>query len=214
MLSRFFEGELDRGRVYLVYGEEKTGKTSLALHVAMRYMQRGEAVMWVDCGERLYLPRLEHLLNVHDVEPDLIYLTSPKNFDEQEDAMIRLSESLPRGVGLIVCDDLTYLHRLATSGDVKRDMPVYRRLAFQTALLKELIIRERLSSIIVGQVHDVPAEPKPRLVAGRIVGYWSDFVIRVENAPTPSVKVAILEKPSREEQKVFRITEDGVRILR
>jgi hypothetical protein len=45
-----------------------------------------------------------------------IYVTQPKTFREQLESVVNIHDYLPSGVGLVVCDDFTYLHRLEISG--------------------------------------------------------------------------------------------------
>jgi len=212
LLRDLAKGHPLSGRQYLFYGDESTGKTTFAVTVAIGMMMNGQAVVWFDCGGRLYLPRLQQLLSHARVDPELFYLSSPQTFDEQEERVLGVAEALPEKAGLIVCDDFTYLHRLAIEGDVRRDLPVYKRLGFQVALIKEVCLDKKKASIIIGQVHDVPMEDRPKLVASRVVSYWPDVVVRFESALAPGVKVAMVEKPQEGERLTFHVTASGIRI--
>ncbi len=196
------------GMLYFVYGEEKSGKTSLVLLAAVNAIKLGGKVVWIDCGQRLHAKRLSQVLSTNKADASKFIITPTKSFDEQEAVIISLLEGTSSGTRLIVLDDYTYLHRIAMKGELKEDAPIFKRLAFQTASLKEVAATNDIPIIAVGQVHEVPGfGTKP--VASRIVGYWSDAVFRLENAPA-GFRVLILEKGGRYLEQRFRITDAGV----
>lgn len=196
------------GMLYFIYGDEKSGKTSLALLAAVNAIKLGGKVIWIDCGQRMHVKRLSQVLSTNKADASKFILISAKSFDEQEAFVVSLLDGTPPGTKLLVLDDYTYLHRIEMKGEVKEDAPIFKRLAFQTASLKEVAITNDVPAIVVGQVHDVPGlGMKP--VASRIVGYWSDVVIRLENAPA-SLRLLVLEKGGMPIQQRFRITDAGV----
>ncbi|MCS7135827.1 MAG: hypothetical protein RMJ14_04240 [Nitrososphaerota archaeon] len=196
------------GMLYFIYGEEKSGKTSLALSATINAIRLGGKVIWVDCGQRLHTERLSQVFSTNRADASKLILTFVKNFDEQEITIISLLDGTSPGTRLIVLDDYTYLHRIAMKGEVKEDAPIFKRLTFQTASLKEVALMNRIPIIIVGQAHEVPGLGiKP--VASRIIGYWSDVVFKTENTPT-GIRVLKVEKGGPSFEQKFRITDAGV----
>lgn len=196
------------GALHFIYGEEKSGKTSLALLAAANAIKLGGKVMWVDCGQRMHVKRLLQVLSTNRVDASKLMLTPAKDFDEQETIIISLLEGTSPNTRLIVLDDYTYLHRIAMKGEVKEDAPIFKRLTFQTASLKEVALTNNIPIIIVGQAHEIPGiGTKP--VASRIVGYWSDVIFRVENI-TASIRLLKVEKGGPLFEQRFRITNAGV----
>ena len=132
-----------------------------------------------------------------------------ENFLQQEEVVLRiLDEKAP--APLIVFDDFTYLHRIELVGDVKTDINIYKRLAFQLAVLKEAAIRDDLAIIVIGQVHSIPDKGEARAVAHRILTYFADYVLRIERRPGRPLSKIILEKPETGEEIYFRIVRSGV----
>lgn len=196
------------GALHFIYGEEKSGKTSLALLAAANTIKLGGKVIWVDCGQRMHIERLLQVLSTNRADASKLMLTPAKDFDEQEATVISLLECTSPGTRLIVLDDYTYLHRIAMKGEVKEDAPIFKRLTFQTASLKEVALANDVSIIIIGQAHEVPGMgTKP--VASRIVGYWSDVIFRVGNVPT-GIRLLKVEKGCPPFEQRFRITDAGV----
>ena len=198
------------GVLYFVYGGEKVGKTSFALMFSASVLRGGGAVVYVDCGGRLYFPRLERVLESYGVEADRFFITSPMDFEEQERAVVNVVSSPPKGVRAIVCDNFTYLHRLEIDGNPRIDLPIYKRLAYQVALLKEVCLELDIPVIVIGQVHEIPTKEQVEPVAGRIMRYWSDAIIRMEREAGKEGEM-VFERPSGVSFR-YRISDKGVEI--
>jgi RecA/RadA recombinase len=201
----FFTGRFRKGCSYLLYGDDKAGKTTLVMSAAARVVGEGMRVVWVDCGARLYFPRVRQILGAEMLES--IYVTQPKTFREQLESVVNIHDYLPSGVGLVVCDDFTYLHRLEISGKPAQDLPIYSSLAFQAALLKDLAVTRQTSVVLVGLIHEIPVLNIAAPVAGRIVSYWSDCVARLQRRD--GVREVVEEKPGTG-RVTFTLADSGV----
>ena len=201
----FFTGRFRKGCSYLLYGDDKAGKTTLVMSAAASAVGEGAGVVWVDCGARLYLPRVRQILRPEMLER--IYVTQPKTFSEQLESIVNIHDYLPSGVGLVVCDDFTYLHRLEISGKPAQDLPIYSSLTFQAALLKDLAVTRRAAVVLVGLVHEIPVLNVAAPVAGRIVSYWSDCIVRLHRRE--GVRELVEEKPGTG-RITFTLTDSGV----
>lgn len=196
------------GRLYFVYGEEKSGKTSMALRASANAINLGANVLWLDCGHRLHPSRLMQVLMANGADGSRMLISPVYSFDGQEYAILSLLHGVPRRTGLIAVDDFTYLHRIAMKGELREDAPVFKRLTLQAAVLKDVAVSNDIPVLAIGQVHAVPGSGiKP--VASRIVGYWSDVVIRLESL-TPSMKLLRLEKDEMQLSVRFKISEFGI----
>lgn len=203
----FFTGLFKQGVSYLLYGEDKAGKTTLVLSAAAKMMEKRMRVLWVDCGARLYFPRVKQLVKS---SLDMMYVTQPRSFKEQLESIINVHDLLPTDTRLVVCDDFTYLHRLELSGKVSQDQPIYEALTFQAALLKDLAVTKNLAVVVVGLIHEIPVLNVAAPVAGRIVSYWADCIVRLQRKN--GVREAVEEKPGSVRIS-FMIKEDGVKMV-
>ncbi|BAJ50549.1 DNA repair protein RadB [Candidatus Caldarchaeum subterraneum] len=205
----FFTADFKPTASYLLYGEEKSGKTALLLTAAAKIAEKGGKVVWIDCGARLHPARLRQIFPVERLSQ--LYISQPRTFREQFETLLNVHDFPPSDASLIVCDDFTYLHKLELSGKPSTDLPVYRALSLQAALLKNLAIARKISVVLVGLVHSIPAIDAQEPVAARIVTYWSDVVAKVQKGRDASV--VMQEKPVA--QKIyFKIVEKGVEVLR
>jgi len=201
-------GGVASGAVTLVYGEEKSGKTSLVLRICALATRKSSSA-YVDCSGRLHPVRLTQILEANRADTTKLYLLSVNSFQRQEDVILSLYDLTPPAP-LIVFDDFTALHRLELTGNVKEDMNIYKRLAFQIAALKEAAMEKDLAIIIVGQVHAIPDSGDSRVVAQRILGHWSDYILRLERRPGKEVGRIFVEKPEGRGFVSFRISGAGV----
>lgn len=191
-----------------IYGEEKTGKTSLVLRICA-LATRVASAAYVDCSERLHPLRLTQVMEANRADENRLYLMSADSFSKQEKIVLNLYDFEPPAQ-LIVFDDFTATHRLEIIGDVKRDTPVYKRLAFQVAAIKEAAIRRDLAVIVVGQVHAIPERDEARAVAQRILSHWADQILRLERDPAREPGRIFLEKPRAEIPTPYKITRSGL----
>lgn len=201
-------GGIAAGTLTLIYGEEKSGKTSLALMVCALATRKFSAA-YVDCSGRLHPTRISQIMGALGGNEDKLYILSIDSFRMQEKVILSLQDSKPPA-NLLVFDDFTALHRLELSGDIGIDMPVYKRLAFQVAALKEAALKNDLAIIIIGQVHQIPDQGEARVVAHRILGYWSDTILRLELDLRTRLGKIVIEKPERMEVAAYKITEFGL----
>lgn len=208
VLDERLGGGISAGTLTLVYGEEKSGKTSLALMMCALATRRSLAA-YIDCSGRLHPARISQIMEALGGDEDKLYILSVDSFRAQEKVILSLHDSRPPA-NLLVFDDFTVLHRLELSGDIGLDMSVYRRLAFHVAALKEAALRNDLAIIIVGQVHEIPDRGEARAVARRILGYWSDTILRLELDPKTKLGRVVIEKPEKMEAAAYRITGSGL----
>jgi len=209
-LDEVLGGGIPTKTITLIYGQEKTGKTSLALKICALAARKSSAA-YVDCSGKLHPFRLSQIMEANKVDEMRLYVTSIESFLQQEEVILAIHDQ-GAPASLIVFDDFTYLHRIELTGDVKKDTSVYKRLAFQLAALKEAAVNKDLAIIVIGQVHSIPDVGESRAVARRILSYWSDHILRVEREPSGEYSRVLVEKPQREEHKIirFRIVRSGV----
>ena len=208
----FIFGKPQVGWMYFVYGDAKSGKTSYCLMLASHVLREGGSVVWIDCGSRLSPTRVEQVLSFNYAPPDRFYITSPPDFTSQERAVINVVSFPPKGLRLIVCDDFTYLHRLVISGNPRADLPVYKRLAFQVAILKEACLGSGLSCMLVGHVRERPEGEGREPVASRIITYWADVVLNFTKIDNK--RILRIERPNQDIGEYgFVIFDGGVKAL-
>lgn len=201
-------GGIETGTMSFIYGEEKSGKTSLALKICASAARTASAA-YIDCSGKLHPIRLSQIIESNRVDAEKIYLLSVENFLQQERVVLMMLDGRPPAP-LVVFDDFTHLHRLELLGDVKSDINVYKRLAFQLAVMKEAALRDDVAVVVIGQVHTIPDKGETRAVAHRILTYWSDYVFKIERVRNKPLSKIVLEKPRSGGEVYFKIARSGV----
>ena len=211
-LDAQLNGGLTPGELTLVYGEPGSGKTTLALSAAAQLLRRDPAAktIYIDADSKFTPNRLKQMLGSDDDLRRLIY-TRPTTFEEQAEAIDNLPDQL--SVGDLACvDSATGLYRVET-GDTQKTFAENKELNRQLGSLKETALARGAAIIITGQVRSIIDSPIPAVepVAPRLLRYWSDKVIKLENTATQGVKQATLEKPTQLRGATrLKITEKGL----
>jgi RecA/RadA recombinase len=200
-------------KLTLIYGEEKSGKTSLALQAAINNSLKNRKTIWIDCGLHLHPERISIALENKNIEKSLIIFLRPKTFEEQTRIIEEMPFLMNEKIKLIIFENYNELHRIIF-GDIKKDLSIFKDLSFQIAYLKNIAFKWEIPLIVTAQMHEVPIgegtieEP----VAARISKYWADIIIKLQNLVRRNIKRIIIEKGGKNENReiFFRITEYGV----
>ncbi len=207
-IDELLRGGFKFGDVYFIYGEEKTGKTSLTLTACASAIREDMRPFFIDCSGRIHPERVLQILQSWLVDPSRLSIKIIQSFREQEELILNLYNS-KKIFDLIVLDDFTYQHRIELSRNLRLDLPTYKKLALQVAMLYELARREKISVIIVGQVHDMPEQQGEKPVAYRILSHWARWVVMIRK-PAQHYREMIIEKPKKKGPAYFTISNQGI----
>jgi DNA repair protein RadB len=211
-LDALLSGGLSRGSVTLVYGEPASGKTTLALSAAANLLRFDHAakIVYIDSDAKFTPIRLTQMTGDPAYLQRLIYIR-PSTFEEQADAIDNLSDQLTGG-DLACVDSVTGLYRVET-GNAQKTFSENKELNRQLGSLKETALTMSVAVLLTGQVRSVLDSPVPAVepVAQRLLRYWSDTVIRIDNTATQGVKQVTVEKPEGFRGATrFTITQTGL----
>lgn len=195
----------------LIYGEAASGKTSLAITIAVNNLKTRKAskVVYIDSDNKLKMDRLMEI--ARPTEPPLLNrfnLFIPSNFQEQEETLEHLPELEP--FDLVILDSVTGLYRAETGGD-EETYRLNKELNRQLGYMAEVAKTSGSCFILTGQVRSILDLPQIEPVAPRLLSYWSDSVIKMEKTPS-SARQLVLEKPRRPGNVIIvKISDEGVR---
>ena len=211
-LDALLMGGVSMRFVTLIYGEPGSGKTALALSTAACLLRADPAsrVVFIDSDAKFTPVRLNQMTGDEATLRRLTY-TCPTTFEEQAEALDKLPDQLQSG-DLAVVDSITGLYRVET-GDTHKTFAENKELNRQLGLIKETALTVGAAVLITGQVRSILDSPIPAVepVAQRLLRYWSDVVVRLENTATQGVKQATIEKPTAQRGAArFTIIERGI----
>ena len=185
------------GDVSLVYGEASTGKTTVALSCVATHLSGDPwaKAIYVDSDGKLSTKRLIQIAGGDDGVLERLLVWTPRDFSEQTGVIEKLLE-LPPGNSPVVVDSITGSYRLE-AGDARRTFAANKELNRQLGFLSETAKRNDAAVLVTGQVHSIPGVDTPQVepVARRLLTYWSDSVLKLEQTSTKATRQAVLEKP-------------------
>jgi len=212
-LDELLGGGFRYGAVSLIYGEASTGKTTIAITCLARHLERDlwAKAYYIDSDNKLSTNRLTQITEDPQVLERLLIWRS-MSFSEQGRTLESLPDLLPNGNIPVVVDSITGPYRLET-GNSAKTFRTNKELNRQLGFLSEAAKTRDSAILVTGQVHSIldrdPPEVEP--VAQRLLGYWSDTILKLETTSIQGVRQAILEKPGEERRSCrFKLGEKGI----
>jgi DNA repair protein RadB len=208
-IDGFLNGGLEKGIVNNVFGESGSGKTNLCIQVAAEVAEDGGKVAYIDT-EAGFSP--ERFLQMSDEEAlDNVLIRSPTTFEQQEDAVEELEETVEEeNVQLVVVDSAVSLYRLKVNGDNASE--INNQLSGQLSKLTKIAREQNIPVLITNQVYTSFDEEGLELVGRDVPKYWSKCLLKLSNEGKNRRKMEISKHRSMPEGKKiqFKITDDGL----
>lgn len=195
-LDKLLGGGFPIDGVSLIYGEAETGKSSLAVQCAVNCSRRGYTCLFIDADGTFSSERLSQIAE-YDYEKisPLIIIMKPTTFEEQVKTFDHLEKIITKKFGLIVVDTITSLYRLELD-DPKEAYALNRELNRQLAVLTQISKTCGMTALVTSQVRNIPlggsVEMQP--VATRVLNYWSDVVLDLQQTGQTRVIKVLREK--------------------
>jgi DNA repair protein RadB len=215
-LDKFLDGGISSENVGLFYGEAETGKTTLAMQLAVNCALQGYKTLFIDCDGTFSARRLSQIAseNFKDVAEQII-LIKPNSFREQTVAIDKLPEYISKNFGLLVVDTLTSLYRAEIAEHPDKAFELNRELNRQMALLAQIAKTRKIVVAIASQVRSVLDEAYVSIepVATRVLKFWADIIIALRPTENPQVIKAVLEKSQKGNKPLtfqLKIEEKGI----
>ncbi|MDI6805457.1 MAG: ATPase domain-containing protein [Candidatus Bathyarchaeia archaeon] len=215
-LDKFLEGGVPYENVSLIYGEAETGKTTLAIQLAVNCALHSYKTLFIDCDNTFSVRRLSQIASENfDNVAEQVILMKPNNFREQTTVIDKLPEYIAKNFGLLVVDTLTSLYRVEIAEHPNKAFQLNRELNRQMALLAQIAKTRKIAVVIVSQVRSVFDESYVSIepVATRVLKFWADIIIALRPTENPQVIKAVLEKYPKGKQLLtlqLKIEETGI----
>ncbi len=195
-LDKLLGGGFPVESVSLIYGEAETGKSSLAVQCAVNCARRGYNSLFIDADGNFSSERLSQIAE-HDYgeTSPLIIIMKPTTFKEQVKTFDHLEKIITEKFGLIVVDTITSLYRLELDNP-KEAYLSNRELNRQLAVLTQISKTFGIATLVTSQVRSIPlgARGEMQPVATRVLNYWSDVVLDLQQTGQTRVIKVLREK--------------------
>ncbi|TFG98212.1 hypothetical protein E4H12_06715 [Candidatus Thorarchaeota archaeon] len=209
-------GGLHTGIFTHVFGEAAAGKTTFGLQFAVTMCRQDIGTIYINSEATSPIERLEQMTgkSFNDID-HLVKIFLPKGFNEQGVLIDDLELYIRDNTRLVIIDTLTKHYRLALE-DKKTNYVNHRELNRQAGILKGLAKQRDIAVLVLNQVTSRmngldDFEP----VAGNILDYWSDYVIKMNTGKSPGERLLrrIVPEGDRSEGRLY-LTEAGFAIER
>ena len=216
--TTFFDNFLDGGYedeiVTTIFGPSGTGKTNLCLIAAVKIVESGKKVIFIDTEGGIAVERIKQISNNYTTFLEKMIFFNPINFAEQKEIFEKISEIVNEQIGMIVVDSISMLYRLEL-GKSEEVYGVNLALGKQIACLVEIARRKKIPVLITNQVYaDFDNKDKVKMVGGDLLKYGSKCLIELQKFS--NCRGIILRKhrhlPEGKELK-FKIVEKGMQEL-
>ena len=212
-LDRLLGGGVEKGCITQFYGPPGSGKTNIALNLAVQCARNGKRTIFVDTEGGLSIERVKQISGPDFQEvASRILVFEPSTFSEQDQVLKRIEEMFQSGekADLLVLDSAVALYRVK-EGD---SFSLNQELGKQMGLLLRIARRFNVAVVITNHVYsrfdgDGMVEP----VGGTILKYRSKIMVELARGDLNGERFAVLKRHrSRPEglQTRFRIVDSGL----
>jgi len=186
--------------INLIYGEPASGKTTLAMELALKIAENNK-IVYIDTENGFSVERIKQLDKDYNKKIENICLLKVDSFKKQCKCIQDLINI--KNVKLIIVDTIGNFYRMKLKKDPNK---ANKELDKQFQVLSEL--SENIDILIVNQVYQNIDTKKIEVVGGNMVKNWSKSILRLEKNP----RRMIFEKPYVKELS-FKIDDSGIVIL-
>ena len=216
LLDRIMNGGLNTGIITHIYGEAAAGKTTFGLQFVKAMCRQGIGTIYINSEATSPVERLEQMTGktFTDLE-NLVKIFLPKGFNEQGVLIDDLELYIRDEMRLIVVDTLTRHYRLALE-DKKVNYANHRELNRQAGILKGLARQRDIAVLVLNQVTaKMKSKGDFEPVAGNILEYWSDYVIKMNIGKSQGERLLrrIFPEGDKSEGRLY-LTETGFSVER
>lgn len=209
-------GGFEKGAVTQLYGPPTSGKSNIALSLAVNVAKNNKKVVYIDTEGGISIDRIKQISGAYfsNVANNIIVF-EPTNFLEQTENLRSIDMWIRKHheeVDLIVLDSAVALYRV----DEMKSYKLSKELRKQIQLLSNIARNYDIAVVITNQIYNAfddggNNEIKP--VGGDILEYISKVIIRLERGEDLNQRVATLmrHRSIAEGKRVtFSITSSGI----
>ena len=210
-LDEMLMGGLETKTITQLYGPPASGKTNLCLLAAVRCVQQGRKVIFIDTEGGHSIERLKQIAGAKPKDVlEKIYFYEPACFSDQQFIIDNLDYMMSHDIGLVILDSAVAFYRHERNDENAAELN--KALASQLSRLSSLARKYNLAVIITTQVYSsYDSENTVEPVGGSVLKYWSKVVIELKKEGRDIEAVLVRHRELPEGLKTrFRITDDGI----
>ncbi len=189
-LDKLLNGGIEKGVITNIYGPAGSGKSNIALCVAMKCAEDGKAI-YVDTESSFSMERFRQLGGTDKMMKNIV-IVEPHSWEEQHREIIKLSKI--ENIRLIVVDSIVVFYRLELNEN--NFQVLNKQLATQYSVLSGIARKHKIAVLVTNQVYGFRdgAEEKIEMTSRAVAKYWSKALIELKKLDKYNCRVAIVRK--------------------
>ena len=215
-LDDLLEGGFEKGCVTQIFGAPSSGKSNVALTLAVNVAKTNRKVIYIDTEGGISIDRIKQISGPYfsNVANNIMVL-EPTDFLQQTENLRSIDVWLRKHheeVDLIILDSAVALYRV----DDMKSYKLSKELRKQIQLLSNLARRYDIAVIITNQIYnafDDEGNSEVKAVGGDILEYISKVIIKLERGEEINQRIATLRRHRsipEGKQVTFSITSTGI----
>ena len=215
-IDSLLNGGFEKGTVTQIFGPPSSGKSNLALFLAVVTANTGKKVIYIDTEGGISIDRIKQIAgDDFSKVANNIMVFEPTSFQEQGENIGAIELWLRKNhetTDVFILDSAVALYRV----DDMKSSRLNKELGKQMGKLSKIARSYDIVVIVTNQVYnafDDEGNNDTKAVGGMILQYWSKVIIQLERGEETNQRIATLKRHrSIEEgrQVVFRITSRGI----
>lgn len=201
-------GGIDRGVINQIYGQGGTGKTNVAMQMAVSAAYTGERVIYIDT-EGFSENRFIQIGGGESDVSSRISLYRVSDFSDQEVAVIKSEKMIEKDqrFRVLILDSFTAMIRLEKD-EKSKNVSMQRQLG----ILQKLCNEYDITVLIANQIYFDPDIQDITPYGGYFLDHYSKTILKLEKLPTGTRRMTIIKHRSIGEGKFtdFYITDSGL----
>lgn len=215
-IDELLGGGIEKGTITQIFGPPSSGKSNIALTLAVNVAKNGKKVIFVDTEGGISIDRIKQIAKFEfsKIANNIIVL-EPTTFLEQNDNLKAIDFWLKKNhedVDLFVIDSAVALYRV----DDMKSSKLNKELGKQMGILSGIARQYNIAVLLTNQIYnsfDEEGNNDIKAVGGTILQYWSKTIIQLEKGDEINQRIATLIRHrsfAEGRQVIFKITSNGI----
>lgn len=215
-LDEILGGGVEKGTITQIFGPPSSGKTNVALSLAVNVAKNGKKVVYVDTEGGISIDRIKQIarFNFSKIANNIMVL-EPTNFTEQNDNLRAIEIWLKNNhenIDLLILDSAVALYRV----DDMKSSKLNKELGKQMGILTKIARDYNIAVVLTNQIYnafDDDGNENIKAVGGTILQYWSKIILQLEKTDNMHERKAILRRHrsiAEGRSTTFKITSKGI----
>ena len=215
-IDNLLNGGFEKGTVTQIFGPHSSGKSNVALCLAVNVAKTGKKAIYMDTEGGISIDRIKQIAgNDFPEVANNIMVFEPTTFQEQGENIGAIELWLRKNhsdTDIFILDSAVALYRV----DDMKSSRLNKELGKQMGILSKIARSFDIAVIVTNQVYnafDDEGNNDIRAVGGMVLQYWSKVIIQLERGEEINQRIATLKRHrsiGEGRQAVFRITSRGI----